>query len=329
MTDYKNLKLIATSSPHIRGNETTRSLMLDVVIAMVPALVAAVIVFGIRALTLTAVSVVACIFWEWLYRKILKKDQTVGDLSAVVTGMLLAFVCPVTLPYWMMILGDAFAILLVKQLYGGIGRNFMNPALAGRAALLACYATAMTTWIDPSASKAGVLGVGADIVTAATPMAMMKEGGLAAVMETYDLQSMFVGNIGGSLGEVSALALLIGGIYLIARKVITWHIPVADLGTEAVLTVPPWQRSSDLHALQPAGRRIDAGCLLHGYRLRHLPRHQQGPYRLWYRLRSADRVHPLFRRLSRGCVLLHPDHELHHLAHRQVHAARPLRCRQG
>ncbi len=236
MTDYKNLKLIATSSPHIRGNETTRSLMLDVVIAMVPALVAAVIVFGIRALTLTAVSVVACIFWEWLYRKILKKDQTVGDLSAVVTGMLLAFVCPVTLPYWMMILGDAFAILLVKQLYGGIGRNFMNPALAGRAALLACYATAMTTWIDPSASKAGVLGVGADIVTAATPMAMMKEGGLAAVMETYDLQSMFVGNIGGSLGEVSALALLIGGIYLIARKVITWHIPVAYLGTVAVLT---------------------------------------------------------------------------------------------
>ena len=208
MTDYKNLKLIATSSPHIRGNETTRSLMLDVVIAMVPALVAAVIVFGIRALTLTAVSVVACIFWE----------------------------CPVTLPYWMMILGDAFAILLVKQLYGGIGRNFMNPALAGRAALLACYATAMTTWIDPSASKAGVLGVGADIVTAATPMAMMKEGGLAAVMETYDLQSMFVGNIGGSLGEVSALALLIGGIYLIARKVITWHIPVAYLGTVAVLT---------------------------------------------------------------------------------------------
>ena len=236
MTDYKNLKLIATSSPHIRGNETTRSLMLDVVIAMVPALVAAVIVFGIRALTLTAVSVVACIFWEWLYRKILKKDQTVGDLSAVVTGMLLAFVCPVTLPYWMMILGDAFAILLVKQLYGGIGRNFMNPALAGRAALLACYATAMTTWIDPSASKAGALGVGADIVTAATPMAMMKEGGLAAVMETYDLQSMFVGNIGGSLGEVSALALLIGGIYLIARKVITWHIPVAYLGTVAVLT---------------------------------------------------------------------------------------------
>ena len=236
MTDYKNLKLIATSSPHIRGNETTRSLMLDVVIAMVPALVAAVIVFGFRALTLTAVSVVACIFWEWLYRKILKKDQTVGDLSAVVTGMLLAFVCPVTLPYWMMILGDAFAILLVKQLYGGIGRNFMNPALAGRAALLACYATAMTTWIDSSAAKAGVLGVGADIVTAATPMAMMKEGGLAAVMETYDLQSMFVGNIGGSLGEVSALALLIGGIYLIARKVITWHIPVAYLGTVAVLT---------------------------------------------------------------------------------------------
>ena len=234
MTDYKNLKWIVTSSPHIRSNETTRSLMLDVVIAMIPALVAAVIVFGFRALVVTAVSVAACIFWEWLYRRLLKKDQTIGDLSAVVTGMLLAFVCPVTIPLWMLIIGDFFAIFLVKQLYGGIGCNFMNPALAGRAALLACYATAMTTWADP-ASAIPLFG-NADIVTAATPMAMMKEGGLSAVTAVYDLKAMFVGNIGGSLGEVSALALLLGGIYLIARKVITWHIPVAYLGTVAVLT---------------------------------------------------------------------------------------------
>jgi len=235
MTDYKNLKLIATSSPHIRANETTRSLMLDVIIAMLPALIAAVVIFGIRALSVTVVSVVACVFWEWLYRKLLKKDQTVGDLSAVVTGMLLAFVCPVTIPYWMLIVGDCFAIVLVKQLYGGIGCNFMNPALAGRAALVGCYASAMTTWIDPAAAKAAVIGA-ADVVTAATPLAMMKDGGLEAVTAVYGLKEMFVGNIGGSLGEVSALAMLLGGIYLIVRKVITWHIPVAYIGTVAVLT---------------------------------------------------------------------------------------------
>ena len=121
MTDYKNLKLIATSNPHIRSNETTRSIMLDVIIAMLPALVWAVIWFGVKALTLTVVSVVGCVFWEWLYRKLMKKPQSVGDLSAVVTGMLLAFVCPVTTPYWMIIIGGFFSIIVVKQLFGGIG----------------------------------------------------------------------------------------------------------------------------------------------------------------------------------------------------------------
>ena len=145
MTDYKNLKLIASSSPHIRSSESTRTIMMDVIIAMIPALAMSVFVFGFRALALTLVSVAACVFWEWGYRKLLKKPQSIGDLSAVVTGMLLAFVCPPTLPYWMIIIGAFFAIVVVKQLYGGIGCNFLNPALAGRAALLASYATAMTT----------------------------------------------------------------------------------------------------------------------------------------------------------------------------------------
>ena len=235
MTDYKNLKLIATSSPHIRGNETTRSLMLDVVIAMVPALVAAVIVFGIRALTLTAVSVVACIFWEWLYRKILKKDQTVGDLSAVVTGMLLAFVSPVTTPYWMIIVGAFFAIIVVKQLFGGIGKNFVNPALAGRAFLLGSYASVMTTWVDPAANKTPLFGGTVDVVTTATPLAMMKSGDLEALSQ-YSIMDMFLGKIPGSLGEVSALLLIVGGLYLIIRKVINWQTPVAYIATVAVLT---------------------------------------------------------------------------------------------
>ena len=158
MTDYKNLKLIATSNPHIRSNETTRSIMLDVIIAMLPALAFAIFNFGLRALTLTAVSVVACIFWEWLYRKLMKKPQSIGDLSCVVTGMLLAFVCPVHMPYWMIIIGDFFAIVVVKQLFGGIGKNFLNPALAGRAVLLASYAGTMTSWVDPAAGKAAMIG---------------------------------------------------------------------------------------------------------------------------------------------------------------------------
>ena len=149
MTDYKNLKLIASSSPHIRSNEDTRSIMLDVIIALLPALAWSVYCFGWKALLLTAVSVVSCVFFEWAYRKAMKKSCMVGDLSAVVTGILLSFVCPVDLPWWVIIIGAFFSIVVVKQLYGGIGCNFLNPALAGRAFLLASYATWMTTWAIP------------------------------------------------------------------------------------------------------------------------------------------------------------------------------------
>ena len=234
MTDYKNLKLIATSSPHIREKVDTRSIMLDVILALIPALVIAVWNWGVRALVATAVSAAGCVFFEWLYRKLLHKDQTIGDLSAVVTGMLIAYVCPATLPYWVLLIGDFFAIFVVKQLYGGIGQNFLNPALAGRAALLASYAGWMTSWAEPL--KKLPLGSTADAVTAATPLAMMKEGSLEALSGTYTLSDMFIGKIGGSLGEVSALMILLGGLYLIGRKVISWHIPVAYIGTVAVLT---------------------------------------------------------------------------------------------
>ena len=210
MTDYKNLKLIASSSPHIRSVENTRSIMLDVIIAMLPAL-----------------------FWEWLYRKLLKKPQSIGDLSAVVTGMLLAFVCPPELPWWALVIGAFFSIVVVKQLYGGIGCNFLNPALAGRAILLASYATAMTTWTLPT-SKIDT------VVSTATPLAIMKEGTVEKFTElttNYSVADMFIGRVGGSLGEVSALALLLGGAWLLIRKVISWHTPVAFIGTVAILTL--------------------------------------------------------------------------------------------
>ena len=233
MTDYKNLKLIATSSPHIRAAENTRTIMLDVIIAMMPALVWAIVKFGFRALILTAVSVIGCIVFEWGYRKIMKKPQSVNDLSAVVTGILLAFVCPVNMPYWMILVGDFFAIVVVKQLFGGIGKNFINPALAGRAALVASYAGTMSgAWADPQAGWVSMVGT-ADVVTAATPLAYMKTGDMAGLTSQYSVTDMFLGNIGGSLGEISALLLIVGGLYLIWRKVISWHTPVAYIATVA------------------------------------------------------------------------------------------------
>ena len=227
INDYKGLKLLASSNPHIRSNEDTRSLMLDVIIALIPALAMSVYVFGVTALISAIVSVAGAVGFEWLYRKLLNKPQTIGDLSAALTGLLLSMVCPPTLPYWMLIVGDFFAIFVVKQLYGGLGKNFLNPALAGRAALVACYASAMTTWAAPRT---------VDAVTAATPLAMMKAGEFEALTAQYSLSDMFIGFIGGSAGEVSAMMLLIGGLYLIFRKVISWQTPVSYILTVAVLT---------------------------------------------------------------------------------------------
>ena len=235
MTDYKNLKLIASSSPHIRSKDDTQSIMIDVCIALLPALVASVIVFGFQALVLTLISVVSCVFWEWAYRKLMKKNCSVGDCSAVVTGMLLAFVCPVSLPWWAIVIGSFFAIVVVKQLYGGIGCNFLNPALAGRAVLVASYAGAMTTWVQPGFKNAvAIFGSAADVATGATPMALMKDGAFDQMPEIMD---MFLGFIGGSLGETSALALLIGFAWLLLRKVISWQIPVAYVATVAVVSL--------------------------------------------------------------------------------------------
>ena len=232
LNDYKGLKLIASSNPHIRNNEDTRSIMLDVIIALCPALIMSVIRFGFRALISVLVSVVSAMFFEWLYRKLMNKTQTLGDLSAAVTGILLAFVCPVTLPYWMLFVGNFFAFFLVKQLYGGIGCNFLNPALAGRAFLLASYATAMTSCAIPQ--------IRPDVTSAATPLQIMKEGTAEAfntLMQNYSISDMFLGKIGGSLGEVSSLCLLVGGVFLLIRKVISWHTPVAYIGTVAILSL--------------------------------------------------------------------------------------------
>ena len=228
----QNKLLGVASSPHVSSPIGTRSLMLDVLIALVPALCAAVFFFGPRALIATVISVAACEIFEFGYRKLLHKTQTNGDLSAAVTGVLLAFVCPVTLPYWVLVIGDFFAIVVVKQLFGGLGKNFLNPALAGRAFLMLSYPVAMTTWAVPG-EWAGLVSA-SDAVTGATPLSVdfMHSG----ILPDATLQDMLVGNIGGCIGEVSAILLLVGGIYLIARGVIRIQVPVAFIGTVAVLT---------------------------------------------------------------------------------------------
>lgn len=231
----ENRKLSVASSPHLTSPLGTQQLMRDVLIALVPALAMAVYFFGPRALILTAVSVAGCMFFEWGYRKIMKKSNTLGDLSAVITGVLLAFVCPVYLPYWVILIGDFFAIVVVKQLFGGLGKNFLNPALAGRAFLMLCYPIEMTKWVQPGPKNwAGVLSA-VDAVTGATPLSTdyMHSGLLP---DGVSLGDMFVGNIGGCIGEVSALMLLAGGIYLVWRGVIRIRIPVAFIATVAVLT---------------------------------------------------------------------------------------------
>ncbi len=237
MSEYKDLKLTVASSPHISSQVGTRSLMLDVLVALVPALCMGTFFFGPRALCLTAVSVLGCEVFEGLARLLMRKPASGGDLSAAVTGVLLAFTCPVTIPYWTILVGDFFAIVVVKQLFGGLGKNFLNPALAGRAFLALCYLPEMTAWVRPGTKFwLGLTETAADAITAATPMVDIR-GGILPWMGTSGarLHDMFYGNVGGCIGEVSALALLFGGAYLILRGVIHFRIPAAYLGTVALL----------------------------------------------------------------------------------------------
>lgn len=264
MKVYRDLKLTVALPPHIGSPVGTRSLMLDVLIALVPALCMGIFFFGPRALCLTAVSVVGCEVFEGLYRLLARKPASGGDLSAAVTGVLLAFACPVTVPYWTLLVGDFFAIVVVKQLFGGLGKNFLNPALAGRAFLSLCYLSEMTVWVRPGSKFwLELTGTAADAVTAATPMADLSAGLLPwAGSSGARLYEMFYGNVGGCIGEVSALALLFGGAYLILRGVITPRIPVAYLGTVAVIAAldPQSYQPGDMVLAQLLGGGLMLGA---------------------------------------------------------------------
>ena len=216
-------------APHIRANDTVRKIMLDVIIALVPAMIASVYFFGMRSVLLILTCVVACVATEYVTQSALKKTVQIRDLSAVVTGILIALNMPQSFPLWMAAFGSVFSILIVKECFGGIGFNFMNPALAARLVLMASWPKQITGYISPELLKQGVTDL--DSITYATPLQLIAAGDFANLPQMKD---MFIGNIGGVIGETSAIALLIGFVYLVVRKVISWEIPVIYVATTAV-----------------------------------------------------------------------------------------------
>ncbi|MFR2891324.1 RnfABCDGE type electron transport complex subunit D [Peptoniphilus grossensis] len=216
-------------APHIRSNDTVRKIMLDVIIALVPAMIASVYFFGMRSILLILTCVVACVATEYVTQSALKKTVQIKDLSAVVTGILIALNMPQSFPLWMAAFGSVFSILIVKECFGGIGFNFMNPALAARLVLMASWPKQITGYISPELLKQGVTDL--DSITYATPLQLIAAGDFANLPQMKD---MFIGNIGGVIGETSAIALLIGFVYLVVRKVISWEIPVIYVATTAV-----------------------------------------------------------------------------------------------
>lgn len=226
------MKFEVTSSPHIRGKKNTKHIMLDVIIALIPALLVGTFRFGVRALIVTLVSILTAAAAEWVCGMILYRRNTVKDLSSAVTGLLLALTLPATVPYWTAAIGSVFAIVVVKGLCGGLGKNVFNPALAGRAFLMLLWPVYLVRYAQPGA-ELPFTGSAIDAVTSATPLHHMQ---MPALPEE-SIADMFLGNIGGTIGEICTLALLIGGIYLIVRGVISVRIPAAYLGTVAVLSL--------------------------------------------------------------------------------------------
>lgn len=232
-TVTENMKFNVSSTPHIRDKNGIDDIMLDVIIALLPAMFAGLMIFGQRALGVVVVSVLSCVGFEWIYQLIARKKSTIGDLSAVVTGMLIAFGMPATVPYYVVIVASFFAIIVTKQLFGGIGQNFMNPALAGRAFVLAAFPLAMTTF---PVGKTDIFAKLTDVVTGATPLSPEYANAAPTVLEKLFGIYQNGNLIGGCLGETCGIAILIGFVYLLIRKVITPAIPLSFIGSVFVLT---------------------------------------------------------------------------------------------
>lgn len=248
--------LTVSPSPHIRHGDTTRSIMLDVIIALTPALIWGVISFGLRALAVVLISVASAVFFEYGFERTQKRPVTTGDLSAAVTGLLLGLNLPASVPYWMPIVGSFFAIVVVKQLFGGIGKNFLNPALAARVFLFA-WPGEMTSFTAPF-SRLSVFASreSIDAIASATPLSSLKNG----ILPDISWSDLILGKRGGTIGEISSVLLILGGVYLIVRNVITWHIPVSYIGTVALLTLI-FPKNSDVLAFS-ASELLTGGLIL-------------------------------------------------------------------
>ena len=256
--------LNVSPSPHTHGKESTQKLMLNVVVALIPAFITSIFYFGIGAIIVKATSVASCLLFEYLIQRfILKKPISITDGSALVTGILLAFNLPSNIPVLTIITGSFIAIAVAKMTFGGLGNNPFNPALVGRVFMLISFPVQMTTWPLPKGFGTGY----ADAVTGATPLAIIKEGlkngeSLSSLMDQIPTPAqMFLGNIGGSIGEVAAVALLIGFVYLLIRKVITWHIPVSVIGSMAIFTTILWLVNPERNA-NPMFHILAGGVLL-------------------------------------------------------------------
>ena len=245
-----------SGSPHVHSDESTKKIMWRVNLALVPALLCAIAYFGLNALLVSLVSVAACVLFQWLIEKfIMKVPTTIGDGSAVVTGLLLAFNVPATPQMlWIVVIGALVAIGIGKMSFGGLGKNPFNPALVGRVFLLISFPVQMTTWPQVG----GLFPMTLDVTTGATPLGILKEEGMAGMPQAWDL---FLGHVGGSLGEVSALAILIGAIYLLCRKIISWHIPVAFIGTAFVFSGILWLVNPEQY-LDPLSTILAGGIML-------------------------------------------------------------------
>ncbi len=248
---YDNL--IVSSSPHLVTSMDTQKTMLMVILALLPSLAVSTFVFGVRVLLLSAVCVAASMFFEWIWNKLMKKPQTVGDLSAALTGLLIAFNVPSGLPLWIALVGCFVAIIIIKQLFGGIGKNITNPAITARIVLFISFATEMTTWPVPR--------MVADTTSTATPLGLLAEGGADNLPENMQ---MFLGIIGGSMGEVSALALIIGGVFLIWKKIISPIIPLCFIGTVFLFAVVYYGVTGSGNVLEMALFHILAGGVMIG-----------------------------------------------------------------
>ena len=245
-----------SGSPHVHSDESTKKIMWRVNAALIPALLVAIAYFGLNALLISIISVAACVLFQWLIEKfIMKVPTTIWDGSAVVTGLLLAFNVPATPQMlWIVIIGALVAIAIGKMSFGGLGKNPFNPAIVGRVFLLISFPVQMTTW----PTVGGLFPMTLDVTTGATPLGILKEGGAEAIPQAWDL---FLGHMGGSLGEVSALAILIGAIYLLCKKIITWHIPVAFIGTAAIFSGILWLVNPD-QFVDPLTTILTGGIML-------------------------------------------------------------------